>query len=350
MGEIADSAVMPITQKSYPKTYAAWGEEGIERINALMQPAAEIVASSPGCDRLAMLALSEQRSSPPDNIVFYADCANGQRFYIIEFLVLFGIQGQQHSNPPNAGFFISGLAIGGPFPFQTMSIDIATIGIGMETSGLEKGARAMRDAEKASVGAANAADKVSTASAGAAASYASMKSAVDKLTAEESKHIQKLVDEYKQLGMSRGQIEACCMAQAGMAKGAQELAAAVGEKIEMYKREQAELARTATATRDSTQSMLAMARAGVAAFLGGAVVQGAMAASKAMFDASVQAERLRTMLDFSTGGSGVDRRRCASARGRRRCFVVHRLLHRAVESFSRVAGRRVARAGFPVGV
>lgn len=87
MGDIAEHAVMPITQESYPKTYAAWGADGIERINALMQPAAEIVASSPGCDRLDMLGLSE-RSYPPDNIVFYADCANGKRFYITEGEIL----------------------------------------------------------------------------------------------------------------------------------------------------------------------------------------------------------------------------------------------------------------------
>ncbi|EER62425.1 hypothetical protein AcdelDRAFT_0109 [Acidovorax delafieldii 2AN] len=88
MGEIADNAVMLITQKSYPNTYAAWGEKGIECINALMQPAAEIVASSPGCDRLEVLELSNQRSSPPDNIVFFADCANGNRFYITESEIL----------------------------------------------------------------------------------------------------------------------------------------------------------------------------------------------------------------------------------------------------------------------
>lgn len=90
MGEIADNAVMPITQNSYPKTWAAWGEKGIERINALMQPAAEIVASSPGCDRLEVLELSTQRSTPPDNIVFFADCSNGKRFFITEAEILAG--------------------------------------------------------------------------------------------------------------------------------------------------------------------------------------------------------------------------------------------------------------------
>ncbi|AVS67848.1 hypothetical protein C8245_21185 [Paracidovorax avenae] len=84
MGDIAEGAVMPITRDGYPKTHAAWGDDGIQRINALMWPAAEIVASSPGCDRLEILALSEVRSSPPDKIVFYADSANGKRFFITE--------------------------------------------------------------------------------------------------------------------------------------------------------------------------------------------------------------------------------------------------------------------------
>lgn len=50
MSEIAEGAVMPMTQKSWPKTCATWGDAGIERINSLMQSAAEILASSPGCD------------------------------------------------------------------------------------------------------------------------------------------------------------------------------------------------------------------------------------------------------------------------------------------------------------
>jgi hypothetical protein len=88
MGDIAESAVAPITEKGYPKTYAAWGEKGVERINALMQPAAEIIASSPGCDRLELLELSNVRSLPPDNIVFFADCKNGSRFFITEGEIL----------------------------------------------------------------------------------------------------------------------------------------------------------------------------------------------------------------------------------------------------------------------
>ena len=88
MGEIADGAVMPITREQWPKTFTAWGEKGIGRINALMQPAAEIVVSSPECDRLEILGLSDSRSSPPDIIVFYADCANGKRFYVTEEDVL----------------------------------------------------------------------------------------------------------------------------------------------------------------------------------------------------------------------------------------------------------------------
>lgn len=88
MGEIANGAIMPITQELWEQTYAAWGKDGVDRINALMQPAAELVASSPGCDRLVSLDFSGSRSLPPDNIVFYAQAENGSRFYITEDDVL----------------------------------------------------------------------------------------------------------------------------------------------------------------------------------------------------------------------------------------------------------------------
>lgn len=88
MGKIADGAVMPITQEQWPKTFAAWGENGVKRISILMQPAAEIAASSPECDTLELLGFSDKRSSAPDIIVFYADCANGKRFFVTEEDVL----------------------------------------------------------------------------------------------------------------------------------------------------------------------------------------------------------------------------------------------------------------------
>lgn len=50
-------------------------------------------------------------------------------------------------------------------------------------------------------------------------------------------------------------------------------------------------------------SFLALARTGVAAFLGSQVVQGAKRAASALYEASAAGERLRTTLDFATGNS-----------------------------------------------
>jgi hypothetical protein len=80
--KISPHAVIPITQKSYPKLYAEWGANGIKRINELMPLAAQKVAASPECDRVDLVEISKQRSSPETKIVFFVDCANGKRFYI----------------------------------------------------------------------------------------------------------------------------------------------------------------------------------------------------------------------------------------------------------------------------
>jgi hypothetical protein len=80
--KIASHAVIPITQNSYPKLYAAWGESGIKKINSLMLPAAEKIASSSECDRVDLVEISKSRSTPGGKIVFFVDCVNRKRFYI----------------------------------------------------------------------------------------------------------------------------------------------------------------------------------------------------------------------------------------------------------------------------
>lgn len=80
--KIAPHAVLPITQKSYPKLYAAWGAAGVKRINSLMPLAAEKAAASPECDKVDLVEVSGNRSTPGQKIVFFVDCANAKRFYI----------------------------------------------------------------------------------------------------------------------------------------------------------------------------------------------------------------------------------------------------------------------------
>lgn len=82
--KIAPHAVMPITQKSYPKLYAAWGATGVNRINELMPKAAQKAAASPDCDKVDLVEVSQNRSTPGKKIVFFVDCLNAKRFYIEE--------------------------------------------------------------------------------------------------------------------------------------------------------------------------------------------------------------------------------------------------------------------------
>jgi hypothetical protein len=80
--KIAPNAIGTITQKSYPKTFAEWGESGVKEINELIPLAAKKAASSPECDVVKLVELSSNRSAPGKAIVFFVDCANGKRFYL----------------------------------------------------------------------------------------------------------------------------------------------------------------------------------------------------------------------------------------------------------------------------
>lgn len=77
-------AVIPITQKSYPRLYAEWGPIGVKRINKLMPLAASKAAASPECDKVVYVGIAENRSTPGKNIVFFVDCVNQERFYIAQ--------------------------------------------------------------------------------------------------------------------------------------------------------------------------------------------------------------------------------------------------------------------------
>ncbi|WP_169295713.1 hypothetical protein [Advenella sp. EE-W14] len=73
-----------ITQKDMPKTYKKWGKAYIERINALMPKAAELVVKASNCDQLSYVNLSDNESIPKEIVYIYADCKNGERFMMSE--------------------------------------------------------------------------------------------------------------------------------------------------------------------------------------------------------------------------------------------------------------------------
>ncbi len=82
--KIAAGAADPVTRAKYPKLHAAWGEEGFRKINRLLPLAAEKAAASGECDKLEYIAVSDSRSVPRKSLTFFADCANGARFYVAE--------------------------------------------------------------------------------------------------------------------------------------------------------------------------------------------------------------------------------------------------------------------------
>lgn len=71
-----------ITESGYPKTYARWGRKWIDDINSMMPLAVQRVAENPRCDAPEAADLSDNRSSPKVEAVFYVDCSNGERFYV----------------------------------------------------------------------------------------------------------------------------------------------------------------------------------------------------------------------------------------------------------------------------
>lgn len=71
-----------ITESGYPRTYSKWGKKWIDDINRMMPLAVKRVASNPKCDSPEVADLSDNRSTPKKEAVFYVDCSNGERFYM----------------------------------------------------------------------------------------------------------------------------------------------------------------------------------------------------------------------------------------------------------------------------
>jgi len=82
--EVDPSVYRPMDRRNYPKTFAKWGADGVKTIDRLRKDAALFAAKSSECDTVDTSELSEQRSSPPNQIVVFVDCSNGKRFYLSE--------------------------------------------------------------------------------------------------------------------------------------------------------------------------------------------------------------------------------------------------------------------------
>lgn len=89
--KIAADAVEAYTKANNPKMHKAWGDAGLKRLNELAPKAALAVAGHHKCDRVEVVGLSFDRSNPPKEAVFFADCANKERFYVTENEINSGI-------------------------------------------------------------------------------------------------------------------------------------------------------------------------------------------------------------------------------------------------------------------
>lgn len=82
-GVIKPGAIDLMSKEQYPRAYAKWGSDGLNKINKLMEPAAKIILKSNDCKALETIALSDERSEPKKKkIVFFADCQDNQRNYV----------------------------------------------------------------------------------------------------------------------------------------------------------------------------------------------------------------------------------------------------------------------------
>lgn len=79
--KVAPDAVMLMKRSDYPKMYAKLGARRFAAANGLTRWAALAAAEHGGmCDRVSMVNLSDRTSRA--SIVWFADCANGQRVMI----------------------------------------------------------------------------------------------------------------------------------------------------------------------------------------------------------------------------------------------------------------------------
>lgn len=84
--KVNESVFSSYSREQYPKTYNVWGDGGVQKIKEVERLAAVKAARQRECDNVYYIGLAETRSSPPSQIVVFADCENGWRFYIDQSL------------------------------------------------------------------------------------------------------------------------------------------------------------------------------------------------------------------------------------------------------------------------
>ena len=85
----SQALIAPFSPEQYPTWYASWGEAALTRINSRLKSVADTAALQSGCSELQFIGISEMKSNPPTEFIFFADCKSGSlhvRYYIDEQL------------------------------------------------------------------------------------------------------------------------------------------------------------------------------------------------------------------------------------------------------------------------
>ncbi|MFW1942918.1 hypothetical protein ACG93R_05355 [Acinetobacter guillouiae] len=80
---ISEHAYSTYTKDQFPRLYEKWGDDWVVKISELEKKAVHKIANEHNsCDSIEIAALSENKSTPKKEAVFFIDCANGERFYV----------------------------------------------------------------------------------------------------------------------------------------------------------------------------------------------------------------------------------------------------------------------------
>lgn len=77
-------AIYPMEKSDWAETYQKWGDKWMKRLNSMQHDVAKKVSYSPECDKVDIVGLDTFNSVPKKKAVFFADCANGKRFFIAD--------------------------------------------------------------------------------------------------------------------------------------------------------------------------------------------------------------------------------------------------------------------------
>ncbi|KVN92534.1 phage tail tape measure protein [Burkholderia ubonensis] len=126
-------------------------------------------------------------------------------------------------------------------------MDIATLGVALDTSNLAQGETALNSAAGAANKAADAMDAAGSSASRMASSYSGLSESAQQAANSMNPHLAALQQEYDLLGLSRSEAEAYIARAKGMSDTEQQIASALGGKIDAWNREEDAARRAAVA-------------------------------------------------------------------------------------------------------